>query len=60
MWLIKYECDRIKNMELLESLNNIQSKQTTLFTVLLPTMFYLIDKTMNLVISYECECIDHM
>ena len=47
---MKYECECIKNKELVESYGSIiHSKQKTALTVLLPTMIYLIDKIMKLI-----------
>ena len=48
MWVMKYEFDCIKNMELVESYEKkFQSKQTTSLNFLLPVMFDWIGKTMN-------------
>ena len=45
---MKYECECIKDMELVKSYKNcIQSKQTTAFTSLFLAMFDWINKTMN-------------
>ena len=48
MWMMKYECECIKNMEWFESCRNyIHSKQKTALTLLFQTMVDWIDETMN-------------
>ena len=48
MWVVKYECECIKNMEWFKSYENyIHSKQITGIDSLFPEMVDWIDETMN-------------
>ena len=50
MWVMKYECECIKNMEWVESYKYcINSKQTTALTLLLPTMIDAIEIIIKLI-----------
>ena len=50
MWVMKYECEFIKNMEWVESKRNcINSKQTTDLTLMLPMMIEQIDGIIKLI-----------